>query len=185
MVPMLLLLTASCENWLDVQPKSEIKESVAFETEQGFKDALIGCYELLSERDAYGAEMTCTFMDVLAQQYNLGQYTSGTYYNASRYMYTGTTSTVDGIWSKLYTVLANVNAMTEALERNRGNLAPVSYALLKAEACGLRAFLYFDLVRIFTWGNLPERPEVLNELSIPYTKVYNKQIDPHSKKNIH
>ena len=63
MVP-LLLLAASCESWLDVQPKTEIKESTMFETEQGFKDALIGCYELLSERDAYGAEMTCTFMEV-------------------------------------------------------------------------------------------------------------------------
>ena len=39
----LLLLAASCESWLDVQPKTEIKESTMFETEQGFKDALIGC----------------------------------------------------------------------------------------------------------------------------------------------
>ena len=180
MVP-LLLLAASCESWLDVQPKTEIKESTMFETEQGFKDALIGCYELLSERDAYGAEMTCTFMEVLARQYYLGEYVSGTYYNAYRYIYTGTTSTVDGIWAKLYTVIANVNAMTEALERNRDMLAPVSYSLLKAEACGLRAFIYFDLVRLFTWGNLPERPEVLNEPSIPYTKVYSKHLVPQEK----
>ena len=38
------LAFVSCENWLDVKPKAEIKWDVFFETEQGFKDALLGCY---------------------------------------------------------------------------------------------------------------------------------------------
>ena len=37
------LAFVSCENWLDVKPKAEIKWDVFFETEQGFKDALLGC----------------------------------------------------------------------------------------------------------------------------------------------
>lgn len=33
---------SSCSEWLDVKPKSEIKEDELFKTEQGFKDAMTG-----------------------------------------------------------------------------------------------------------------------------------------------
>ena len=69
----------SCENWLDVEPKSEIKWDAFFETEQGFKDALLGCYATLSEKSVYGGEMTCLFLDVLAQQYYAPQPSSTAY----------------------------------------------------------------------------------------------------------
>jgi hypothetical protein len=38
------LTLTSCKKWLDVRPKTEIKESEQFSTEQGFKDALYGSY---------------------------------------------------------------------------------------------------------------------------------------------
>ena len=38
-----LLVLSSCSDWLDIQPKTEVKEDKMFETESGFKDALIGC----------------------------------------------------------------------------------------------------------------------------------------------
>ena len=49
----MLLLATSCENWLDVKPKAEIKWDVMFETEQGFKDAVIGCYYSLAEPNTF------------------------------------------------------------------------------------------------------------------------------------
>ena len=64
----MLLLATSCENWLDVKPKAEIKWDVMFETEQGFKDALIGCYYNLADESVYGGALNCTFIEVLAQQ---------------------------------------------------------------------------------------------------------------------
>ncbi|MCI5706169.1 MAG: RagB/SusD family nutrient uptake outer membrane protein [Odoribacter sp.] len=173
-----LMLLASCQDWLDVQPKAEIKLDVMFETEQGFKDALVGCYIMMSDNSLYGAEMTCTFLDVLAQQYALQGSSSGAYYNASRYMYTAANceSKINAIWSKTYNIIANVNALIEGLENNRDKLHPSIYAMTKAEAYGIRAYLYFDLVRLFTWGNLSQRPEVLDKLSLPYVKVYDKGI---------
>lgn len=178
LVPMMVF--SSCSEWLNVKPKAEIKLDVMFETEQGFKDALIGCYMMLSEHSLYGAEMTCTFLDVLAQQYALKGSTSGAYYNASRYDYVANESRIDAIWSKMYNVIANVNALIEGLEDNRDLLHPSIYAMIKAETYSLRAYLYFDLVRLFTWGNLPERQEVLDKPSIPYAKVYDKGIIPQS-----
>lgn len=175
------LACVSCESWLDVQPKSEIKWDVMFETEQGFKDALLGCYAGLSEQSVYGAEMTCCFLDVLAQQYSRK---SGNKYTSSfLYQYTNTSVTqiTDAIWKKLYNVLANVNALIEALETTEGVLNPTTRALMRAEAYSLRAYIYLDLVRLFTWGDLAERPDREEKLAgpaIPYAKTYDKNIIP-------
>ena len=54
-----------CQDWLDVQPKTEIKQDKMFETESGFKDALIGAYMLMTDSMTNGREMTVTFLDVL------------------------------------------------------------------------------------------------------------------------
>ena len=108
-----LFTLSACSDWLDVEPKSEIKLDVMFETEQGFKDALTGCYMLLSDDQLYGAALTCTFLDVLGQQYAFLGSSSSPYYNASRYIYSSYESTISGIWSKMYNAIANINALIE------------------------------------------------------------------------
>lgn len=172
--------SVSCSDWLTVEPKSEIELGLMHETEQGIKDALIGCYILMSSESLYGGEMTNTFMEVLGQQFELLGLTASPYYDASQYVYTdeGTESIIDGIWAGLYNVIANVNALIEGLEKNREALQPTVYALTKAEAYSLRAFCYLDLVRCFTPGNLAARPEKLDEPAIPYVTVYDKDIQP-------
>lgn len=178
----LLFLTAlsSCSDWLSVKPKTEIETDVMFETEQGFKDALIGCYALLSSRDLYGGELTCTFLDVLGQQYLLQGTTQNRYYYASRYdyNYSSNEAIIRKIWEQMYKTIANVNAVMEALEKNKGKITPMYYHYMKAEVYSLRAFIYLDLVRLFTWGNLPDHPEKLNKYTLPYPKEYKKDIMP-------
>lgn len=176
--PLTLLL--SCSDWLNVQPKAEIKLDVMFETEQGVKDALIGCYTLMSDDALYGAELTCRFLDVLGQQYALLGSTASRYDDAAHYIYTEDVAEgiINGIWSGQYNVIANINALIEGIENSREVLLPTFYALSKAEAYSLRAFVYLDLVRLFTWGNLSERKDKLEELAIPYAKIYNKEIVP-------
>lgn len=178
-----MLTFSSCESWLDVEPKSEIKWNTMFETEQGFKDALLGCYSGLSEKNLYGGDLTCLFLDALAQQYYVSG-VSSSYRYVFEYSYNSTavTNYSDNIWSKLYNILANVNALIEAVEtKSEGVLNSTTGALIKAEAYSLRAYLYLDLVRLFTWGNLAERPDVEIKLAgpaIPYAKEYSKYIVP-------
>ena len=45
--------SVSCSDWLTVEPKSEIELGLMHETEQGIKDALIGCYILMSSESLY------------------------------------------------------------------------------------------------------------------------------------
>lgn len=179
----LALTSTSCQDWLDVKPKSEMKWDVMFETEQGFKDALIGCYTALSERSLYGGEMTCLFLDVLAQQYYAARPTSSSYYSCFSYTYNNTSvqNIVDAIWAQLYNILANVNSVIEAVEVHGDVMTPTVRSLIKAEAYALRGYIYLDLVRLFTWGNLADRPDrdaKLAGLAIPYAKVYDKDIVP-------
>src|SRR5687768_4276297 len=76
-----------CKKWLDVSPETQVRERDLFETEDGFKDAIIGTYQLLSEKSAYGQNLTMGFADALAQRYNT-LLTSHVFYAAARYQYT-------------------------------------------------------------------------------------------------
>ena len=164
----------SCSNWLDVQPKTEVKQDKMFETESGFKDALIGCYILMGDPSLYGKDMTYTFMDVLAQQYEF-ENALNPYQNAKLYRYTTLEGQISNMWTKMYRIIANLNAILESIDVNRDVLHPTNYANIKAEALGLRAFLHFDLLRMFGWGSLDKHPENLNKLCIPYVTRYNKE----------
>lgn len=146
----LLFLTAlsSCSDWLSVKPKTEIETDVMFETEQGFKDALIGCYALLSSRDLYGGELTCTFLDVLGQQYLLQGTTQNRYYYASRYdyNYSSNEAIIRKIWEQMYKTIANVNAVMEALEKNKRENYPYVLSLYESRS------LFFKSIHLFGFG---------------------------------
>ena len=169
----------SCSDWLDVQPKTEVKQDKMFETESGFKDALIGCYIMMGESTLYGKELTYTFMDVLAQQYEF-ETSMNPYQNAKLYRYSNLDGQIERIWTNMYRIIANLNAILESIEPNREVLHPTNYANIKAEALGLRAFLHFDLLRIFGWGNIKNTPENLNKLCIPYVTRYHKDMTKQS-----
>lgn len=164
----------SCQDWLDIQPKTEIKQDKMFETESGFKNALIGAYMLMTDSMTYGREMNITFMDVLGQQYEL--FNTGKYYYAKFYDYVRFQNTIDNLWIKNYRTIANLNALLEALETKKNILHPTNYAVIKGEAHGLRAFLHLDLFRMFGYGDCISNPSNLDKLSIPYVEKYSKYI---------
>lgn len=171
------LCTVSCSGWLDVQPKTEVKSDKMFETESGFKDALIGCYILMGDPSLYGRELTYTFLEVLAQQYEFDN-SMHPYQNAKLYSYSSgdMESKIDMIWSKMYRIIANLNSILENIELKKEILHPTNYANIKAEALGLRAFLHFDLLRMFGWGDLFRNPINLDRFCIPYVTKYNKEM---------
>jgi len=172
---------SSCSDWLDVQPKTEVKQDRMFESESGFKDALIGCYMLMGETSLYGQELTVTFLDVLAQQYDFVN-TLHPYQQAKLYSYSTSSveNKISNIWSKAYRVIANLNAILENLDQKKEVLHPTNYANIKAEALGLRAYLHFDLLRMFGWGDLVNTPSNLDKWCIPYVTKYSKEMTPQS-----
>src|SRR5690606_9776121 len=166
---------SGCSKWLDINPKSRVSERVLFEDEQGFKDALIGAYIQMASRELYAKEMTMGFMDVLAANYDVTG-SSDTYFQAGNYNYSDaqTQLRINNIWNRGYQVIANLNNILEAIDGQQALFTGNNYQQIKGEALALRAFLHFDLLRIF--GPVPEAG--LHLPSIPYVTLFDMDIKP-------
>lgn len=141
-------LLPACSNWLDVEPKTSVKEGDLFKNENGFKDALTGFYVKMGNKNLYSRELSYYYIELLAQRYdNL----SSVYDWATVYNYDGTyEGTKNGFFSGIYNIIANINNFLFYLEKNREVITTDDYyEVMKGEALGLRAFLHFDLLRLF------------------------------------
>ena len=79
---------------------------------------------------------------------------------------------IENIWLKAYNAIANINNELEYLEKEKSILDPINYAIIKGELLGLRAYVHFDLIRLFGYGNVAGREEVLSKETIPYVTEY-------------
>jgi tetratricopeptide (TPR) repeat protein len=147
-----------------------------FETEQGFKDAITGCYMLMTNTNLYGRDLTAGFMEIAARQFVTDNMASNNYYSVSLLEWEdGVARTyIDNFWSGMYNIIANVNNIIENIDERRGVLHPTNYNIIKGEAYGLRGFLHFELLRMFGYGDLADHPEYMENMTIPYSRSYNK-----------
>ncbi len=167
----LFLSTTGCKKWFDVIPKTEMKGDALFSTEAGFRDALIGVYALMTQPASYGSELTMAYLDVLAQTYDNTRTTSGhSYLKAADFDYkeAGEEKRLEKIWKQEYKAIVNTNIILQKAEENRSIFKGKNFNIIKGEALGLRAFLHFDLLRMF--GHAPL--EGLNQKAIPYANAY-------------
>jgi hypothetical protein len=172
----LLLTFSSCQKYLDVKPKSQIKETALFETERGFVDALAGIYTQMAKRPLYGDILTLSFLDVLAQRYKIGTQSSP-YWDASQYNYDSNISglqvktTLREIWLSMYAGIANVNNLLAHIDEKQTLFIGENYNLVKGEALAVRAFLHFDLLRMY--GPMFDRQP--DAVAIPYRTVVSRE----------
>ena len=140
----------SCKKWLDVRPKTQVETPQLFTSEKGFQDAMYGVYTQMADSNQYGDKLTMSFIDVLAQRYDIST-TDHDYYQASVYNYQdGKTKTrIANIWGAMYKAVVNLNNVLLYIDDNKNLFQPGNYELVKGEALGMRAFLHFDLLRLF------------------------------------
>ena len=144
-----LLLFSACSDWLNVEPKTTVKEEEVFGRELGFKEALTGAYIKMASTDLYARNLTFGFMDILG-----GRYTQKTeqkdYYTFAPDPSSTAESYSRSIWSSMYNIIANLNNMLYYCDKNKRVFTTASYyEIIKGEALGLRAFLHFDLLRMY------------------------------------
>lgn len=152
----------SCSDWLDVKPKTEEEAESMFSTEEGFKSALAGAYIALCEPDLYGKELTFGMLGVLGQEWSgkegpvsvsQSAYNNFLYY---RYEEVVTKPIVEAVWKKMYKTIANVNTLIEYTDLKRDVLTGNNYEIIKGEAIALRAFIHFDLLRLYADCNFAD-----------------------------
>lgn len=169
----LLLFSTSCNQFLDVQPEGKLTNDQLLKDAGGFEAAMYGVYATMGKGSMYGGNLSHNMLEVLAQYFvspgndyaeNLLKY---------NYKFTKAEGTLSDIWSNTYNDIANVNNVLKNLERfSQDNLQ--YYNLYKGEALGLRAFMHFDLLRIYT-ENIK-----LNAAAsgIPYSTDFSLKVPP-------
>jgi len=183
---LLLMVTAtlgtSCSKFLDVKPKTQIDADVAFNDEQGFMDALTGVYLKMNDNGLYGKELSFGLTDVLGKEHTRFISTFHEYYEASLYHYTNAAirTKIDGVYKGLYNAIANDNNLISHLNTaNQGMFRDVNYSIIRGEAYGLRAFLHFDLLRLF--APAPASAGGNSAAAIPYMDQLTVQALPRLK----
>lgn len=168
---------SSCKKFLDVEPKTNLSEEQLFTSEPGFQQALSGVYGQMASNSLYGDNLSMGFVSALAQNYSPINTQSDVKLRETQnlnYTSTEVVGYTNVIWSAGYSSIAAANKIIINSEKNRSVLSNDSYALLRGEALALRAFLHFDLLRMFG----PEYTEGANLKAIPYKKDVNENAIP-------
>ena len=149
------LLTA-CSDWVNVSPKQEVESDKLFTSENGYKSALIGVYARMTLTENYGKNLSYGYLEELVQRYdNYDPSLAPTdAKRAERYDYknnTGAKGYVNTVWQELFRTIANLNNLLRRLDDNGKNVLVTDglWEQMKGEALGLRAFHYFDLLRLY------------------------------------
>ena len=168
-------LMASCTDWLDIQPSDRIAEENNFSSQAGFKKALNGVYVEMNRDAIYGRNLSCGFVEVLAQRYAVSdENKSVKEYMLFRYDGSDAKSIIQNIWNTSYTLIANINAIITNADTHREVLTGNSYRLIRGEALALRAYLHFALFRLFG----PAYDEESTVKTIPYRTVFSLDVEP-------
>ncbi len=164
----------SCSGWLDVKPKKTVEEEELFSREIGFKEALTGAYIKMTSTSLYTRELSYGFIDILGQRYKNGKSGTQSFQNGLYYTFPSslTESTTNAIWEKTYNIIADLNNLLYWVDKSKQVLStPGYYEIIKGEALGLRAFLHFDLLRMFG----PVYKEHPGANSICYRTVFSRE----------
>jgi hypothetical protein len=150
-IPVLFILVTvfgSCKKFLDVSPKTQVKEEIQFSTKQGFTDALFGVYQTSARTNGYGRNLSFGFLDILAQQYS-GMSAGTPFGTIVRYNYADTAAAnkISDVFSNSYAAVAQANYLLKNIDN--GVLDETTKQVIKGEALGMRGFLHFDLARLF------------------------------------
>ena len=173
-----LFCTTSCNDWLEVKPKTEEEADKLFSTLDGFKSALAGVYIGMSQTELYGREMTFGMVGVLGQEWGSGsdlgnQYSAYSYLLNYNYEQVVSKALIDAVWNKMYEGIANVNTLIQYSDLKREVLGDY-YGVVRGEALALRAYMHFDLLRLFAPYDFSAEAKV----AIPYVLEAKPAIAP-------
>lgn len=169
-----IVLTA-CNDWLNVRPQDKMTEKQLYQSPKGYQSALNGLYLKMADKSLYGENLSCGFMDVLGQLYRTPD--GHAFQQSAEYNYTAgeVKSRLETIWKNSYNLIVNCNLLSDNLQKYKGVLSADEERLFMGEICGLRAFMHFDLFRLF--GPVYTE-ETKSDISIPYNDYYTTSPTP-------
>lgn len=163
LLPFIML---SCSNFLDITPEGQTKKDDLLSTPSGVEDALYGVYSQLRLEALYGQELSFSSLEVMAQYLDCYGSDGVTALSNYRYDDSRVKDVFEAVWTQMYKNISNVNAVLQC-EIVKG-ATDYPGTIYKGEALGLRAFMHFDLLRIFS-EQITQNPEAAG---IPYATEF-------------
>jgi len=171
-----LSLTSCLNEWLTVNPKTDMTRDILFSTESGFKDALTGVYIQLKSTGGYGERLTMTTIEHLVTSWDVTSSTTEQRLNQFLFTDAGVEASMSAIFSQQYKVISSINAILDQIDSKKDVfLTDKMYELIKGEALALRALCHFDILRLF--GPVPT--VTTNDNILPYVKTLSREAVPH------
>ncbi|WAC39002.1 RagB/SusD family nutrient uptake outer membrane protein [Pedobacter sp. SL55] len=170
-----LIALSSCKKFLDIQPESDVSKEELFSSEEGFKEALNGAYVGLASANLYGGNLTFSNLDIMAQNY---QFTDANLIRIAAFDYSlaSYVQKISVIWTNAYKQIGNLNQILSVIDQRKGLFRAQNYEIVKGEALALRAYMHFDLLRMFgtSYQNNP------NFKAMPYVTTVETKPTPFS-----
>lgn len=134
----------SCDDLLDTEPKLEVTEEVALGDYSSVKAVLTGVYNNLQGDLYYGRDFIING-DILADNLEVAQINSGRFVSEAA----NDEGAHISIWGACYGNIARCNSILAAID-NVKDASDEEKANIKGQAYFLRAFAYFDLLRVYS-----------------------------------
>lgn len=122
-----------------------------FSSEDGYKTAMTGVYIGMGAPELYGKTMSMDIPEMMVRHWSFsGQSTNVTNRLANLdYTDSQVETLLDGVWTKYYNVIVQLNDVIDHINVSNLKFTNNTDVLIRGEALGLRAFLHFDLLRLF------------------------------------
>ena len=171
----ILLSLVSCNDWLEAVSSTQIEADKLFESKEGYYDALVGVYMNMATQAAYGQYMTSYYPDLIVCPYEKSSQQSIANWQNHLYSVASIEKTISAMWLKLYNTIAGINLELQELDEHEDIFSnKTEYNLIKGELLGLRAYIHFDIMRL--WGVAHWSDANMDKKTIPYVTQYTKEI---------
>lgn len=146
-VAVAMTVVTSCDDFLDITPDGQVKRDEMLSTAEGIEEALYGAYSQLRSTTLYGQELSYSYIEVMAQTMDCYGNEAVTALGTYDYKYSTVESMFEAVWTEMYKNISNVNSILNSSLIEGASSYP--FTIYKGEALALRAFMHFDLMRLY------------------------------------
>jgi hypothetical protein len=167
----------SCNKWLEATSSTQVSDATLFSSRSGFQDALCGVYISMGNEYEYGQMWTWYVNELAYGPY--AQQVSPLFTAIQNHEWDNNlvNPLIEGMWRAGYYSIANANKVLYELEAKPDIVSDrIERNLMKGELLGLRAYIHFDLMRMFGLAQLKEAD--LDKYTVPYATSYDKEPAP-------
>ena len=167
----------SCNEWLEATSSTQVSDATLFSSRSGFQDALCGVYISMGDEAEYGSMWTWFVNDLAYGPY--AQQFSPLFTAIQNHEWEGNYANplIVRMWQAGYYSIANINKVLYELEVKPDVVSDrTEWNLMKGELLALRAYIHFDMMRMFGLGQLKEGD--FEKYTVPYVTTYDKEPTP-------